>query len=148
MPASQGINADFQEFGNTSARVASSGKRACQRLAFRPLEPAVRKRRLDDPADAANARVDRRAPGRREDVDDRIFVGIAQQRDERLRQDRVADPRRGNDQDTFAHRDFGRHYDTRQGAGGDVPRGGRGSRTGIQCPPTPIGPGKAVRVPQ
>ena len=54
------------------ARVAVARKlRASARRARARSKRAVRRRGLDDAADAAHARVDRRAPGGREHVDDR-----------------------------------------------------------------------------
>ena len=70
--------------------------------AQREIERAVRERVLDDPADAAHPRVDGRAPRGRQHIDDRRRVRLAQQRDQRLRQDGVADPARRDDEDALA----------------------------------------------
>src|SRR5262249_8519587 len=64
-------------------------------------EAAVWGRGLDDATDAAHARIHRRTPRRREHVDDRGFERIATKRDQRLRQNRIANPSRRDDQDAF-----------------------------------------------
>ena len=81
------------------AAVLRGRELGCELAARQEAETAVREGRLEQPAHAAHPTEHRRAPRRREHVDDRILVGLAQERDQRLREDRVAHPGRRDDQD-------------------------------------------------
>ena len=113
------------------------GHELARELAARhEVEATVREGRLDQPAHAAHAAEDRRAPRRREHVDDRILVGLAQERDQRLREDRVADPGRRDDQDALGgHGTCASKRDGPQCGPSSIKRGRRGRRlrAGTRC---------------
>ncbi len=121
-------------------RVRAARRRACIRACASSRPRLRRARRLSSRcsnglsmtvAYAAHARIDGRAPRRRQHVDDGGLERLAKQRDQRLRQDRVADPRGRDDQDALSH--ASRSPERR----GDV-KGARRSRR--QCPPRATSP--------
>ena len=88
---------------NECARVRARPDLARERAPAPETELTVAERILDHAADAAHARVYRRAPRRREHIDDRLAQRLTQDRNQRLGQNGVADPGRRDDQDTFGH---------------------------------------------
>ena len=87
------------------ARVAAFAQRPAERATPSESELAVRGRVVEDAPDAFHARVDGPAPRRRQHVDRLRDAALAQARDERLGQDGIADPRRGDDEDAVVRRD-------------------------------------------
>src|SRR5690606_22903178 len=68
-----------------------------------PVKSAMAKGTVDDAGDLGHAREQGRYPGRRERVDFKIGVLPRQPLKQRLRHDRVTDPRRRNNQNAVAH---------------------------------------------
>ena len=104
-----GAQRDFGEKGNQRGlegvgqddglAVRSLAQGAAQAPARRELDLAVTERRLDDFVDLRHALEHGRGPLRRERVDDGSGKLFFQARKERLGEQRVADPARGDDED-------------------------------------------------
>ncbi len=82
--------------------VAARSVRASARRSPKP-QFAVADRIFDDIAHAAHARIDRCAPRRSENVYGRLLQRLAQDGEQRLGQNGIADPRGCDEQDGFSH---------------------------------------------
>ena len=88
-------------------RVALRGQGPGQGPALRPIHPSMAERGVEDAADALHPRIDGSAPRGRQHVDGGVSPRRPEARHQRLGKDRVADPRRRDDEDAIGRRQRG-----------------------------------------
>ena len=86
-----------------SPGVRLAGKRARERAPPLKAYFAMAQHRVEDAANAAHPRINGSAPRRREHVDRGVPFAFRETGDERLRENRIADPRRRDDENGAAH---------------------------------------------